>query len=42
MLHAVRAAARGAVVEGRMSSDAGESLIDSFQQQMHAYTYLKL
>ncbi len=42
MLCAVRGAARLAVVEGRMTSDAGEALVDSYQRQMHAYTYLKL
>ena len=42
MLLAMHAAAGAAVVEGRMSADAAEALVQTFTRQMHSYTYLSL
>ncbi|EIE21904.1 arginine decarboxylase [Coccomyxa subellipsoidea C-169] len=42
MLLAMRAAASAAVLEGRMSSEAAEALVQTFTRQMHSYTYLSL
>ncbi|BDA46967.1 Biosynthetic arginine decarboxylase [Coccomyxa sp. Obi] len=42
MLLAMQAAAGAAVLEGRMSSETAEALVQTFTRQMHSYTYLNL
>ncbi len=42
MLLAMEASAGAAVLEGRMSSEAAEALVQTFARQMHSYTYLSL
>ncbi len=42
MLLAMRAAAKGAVAEGRMTAAACEDMLQSFRRQLHSYTYLSL
>lgn len=42
MLLAMRAAAGTAVLDGRMTQEAAEALVQTFTHQMHSYTYLSL